>query len=212
MDRLEERCFAWCLRDSGDIGLTEITRDGLFDFSGTGDTPIEWVVETRGMTFNNPNELKRLDGAETWYDRVAGNVSMSVRFRPNENECWSQMGSIEDCARYQDCGATYPCKTVRILKPAARSRIAFPQPPAIPDPQSGRHTREGFEFQFRLENSGRFRLKRLAVLANEVQQPGFGDISRFQCPPAQAGSCQTECLELECAGYCSQPEDYAYKI
>lgn len=212
MDRLEERCFAWCLRDSGDIGLTEITRDGLFDFSGTGDTPIEWVVETRGMTFNSPNELKRLDGAETWYDRVAGNVSMSVRFRPNENECWSQMGSIEDCARYQDCGATYPCKTVRILKPAARSRIAFPQPPAIPDPQSGRHTREGFEFQFRLENSGRFRLKRLAVLANEVQQPGFGDISRFQCPPAQAGSCQTECLELECAGYCSQPEDYAYKI
>lgn len=212
MDRLEERCFAWCLRATGEIGLTEITRDGLFDFNGLSDAPIGWIIETRGMVFGQPDALKRLDGAETWYDRVAGEVSVSVRFRPNENECWSQMGSISDCARYQDCGATYPCKTVRILKPASRSRIAFPQPPAIPDPQSGRHTREGFEFQLRLENTGRFRLKRLAVSATPVQQSGFGDISKYDCPPPQSEACQTECLELECAGYCSQPEDYDYHI
>lgn len=212
MDRLEERCFAWCLRQSGEIGLTEISRDGMFDFNGSGDVQIGWILETRGMTFSSPDSLKRLDGAETWYDLVAGNVSMLVRFRPNENECWSTLGTVADCAKYQDCGATYPCKTVRILKPAVRSRIAFPQPPAIADPQSGRHTREGFEFQLRFENSGRFRLKRLAVLANPVQQSGFGDVSKFQCPPPQSGSCQTECLELECAGYCSQPEDYSYTI
>lgn len=213
MDRLEERCFAWCLHPSGAIGLTEISRDGLFDFSGTGDVPIRWIIETRSMMFGAPDSLKRLTGAEAWYDKVAGNVSSMVRFRPNLNECWSTMGTINDCARYQDCGSVYPCKTVRILKPASRSRVAMPQPPAIADPQSGRHTNEGFEFQLRLENSGRFRLKRLAVTALDIPQSATGDISRFTCPPQQVGSCQTgDCIEIECAGYCSQPEDYAYRI
>lgn len=210
MDRLGERCFAWCLRGDSTIGLTEITRDGLFDFTGDRDVGIQWVVETRGMVFGQPDALKRLDSAETWYDKVAGDVSMDVRFKPNENECWSSWGLIEDCARYKDCEPGEPCKQVVLLKPAARSRISFPAPPSITDPQSGRHTREGFEFQLRFENVGRFRLKRLAVGAVPVQQSATGDISRFQCAPVQISSCQTDCLQLECAGVCSEPPDYGY--
>ena len=211
-DRLKERCFAWVLGDDNRIGLMEITADGLFDFDGLGDVPVQWIVETRSMTFNQPMDLKRLESLETWYDRVAGQVSVNVRFRPNENECWTTWGTVDDCAQYKDCGPYYPCKDFRVLKPASRSRRSFPRPPAVVDPQTGRHTNEGFEFQVRMENTGRFRMKRIMVGAMAVQQPGTGDISGFACPAPQQDACQTGCIEIECAGYCSSPPDYEYLI
>jgi hypothetical protein len=206
---LEERCFAWVLGNDSRIGLMEITRAGLFDFDGN-DVAIEWSMECRSMTFNSPDALKRLELGELWYDRVAGNISSLVRFRPNENECWTEWGTVDDCALYKDCTVGDPCQNPRILKPAARSRIALPTPPQVPDPQTGRHTRDGFEFQVRLENTGRFRLKRLLLGALPAQQSAVGDTGKFACPPSQQADCQTGCVEIECAGYCSEPPDYGY--
>ena len=48
--------------------------------------------------------------------------------------------------------------------------------------QTGGFTRDGYEFQLRYVNTGRFRLKRVAMVAQRLQEDIYGDLSRVACP------------------------------
>lgn len=209
----EDRAFIFALSNTNTIELWEITRDALFDHDGSDDVPIEWIFETRSTPFAQPMGKKRLMGAEQWYDHVAGNVSITARFRADLSECWTEWGTITDCAKYRDCDPVdpYECHAVRYYQKARRSRIAFPMPPDVVDPQTGGFTRDGFEFQVRYEITGRLRMKRLMLVASSVPEDIAGDISLAGCATVPNVGCQTECLALECPGIC-QPADYGYSI
>jgi len=58
----------------------------------------------------------------------------------------------------------------------------LPQPPDKCDIQTGGFTRDGYEFQLRYVNTGRFRLKRVAMVAQRLQEDIYGDLSRVACP------------------------------
>lgn len=187
--RNSERCFVFGL-DQGKIGLYEVTRTGQFDFDGFDDSPIEWIIETRSLTFAEPANKKRLMSAEQWYDQVMGNIEAKVYFKANEGECWHPWAEIKDCAKYRNCEpgevacppAVINCQEVKYYQPPARSRIALPQPPDKCDVQTGGFTRDGYEFQLRYVNTGRFRLKRIAMVAQRLQEDIYGDLSRVACP------------------------------
>jgi hypothetical protein len=184
-----DRCFAFGL-NQGDIGLYEITKNGQFDFDGFDDAPIDWVIETRSLTFAEPANKKRLVSAEQWYDQVMGSIESKVYFKANEGECWQPWAEFKDCAKYRNCEpgeiscppAVINCQEVKYYQPAARSRIALPQPPDKCDIQTGGFTRDGYEFQLRYVNTGRFRLKRVAMVAQRLQEDIYGDLSRVACP------------------------------
>ena len=72
-----DRCFVFGLNQD-QIGLYEITKNGQFDFDGFDDVPIDWIVETRSMTFAEPGNKKRLMSAEQWYDQVMGQIQSEV--------------------------------------------------------------------------------------------------------------------------------------
>lgn len=213
-----ERCFIWHVNASGVFKLFEVTKDAPFDYTTEAadpldrDVPIQWVYETRSVTFNRPTEIKRLDGADQWYDQVMGNLSVTVRYRPNESSCWSTWGTFTDCAEYRNCAPGDPCQEVSYYKPSVRARVSLPQPPQQVDPQTGRMTNYGHEFQMRYEITGKARMKRVAMVAQRIPEAQFGDFSAFTCATAADVDCQTGCLALECAGVCSEPPDYGYQI
>jgi hypothetical protein len=185
----QDRCFMFGL-NQGDIGLFEVTKNGQFDFDGYDDVPIDWTIETRSITFAEPSNKKRLVSAEQWYDQVMGNIESKVYFKANEGECWHPWAEIKDCAKYRNCEpgeiscppAVINCQEVKYYQPPARSRIALPQPPDKCDVQTGGFTRDGYEFQLRYVNTGRFRLKRVAMVAQRLQEDIYGDLSRVACP------------------------------
>jgi hypothetical protein len=185
----QERCFVFGL-NQGDIGLYEVTKNGQFDFDGFDDAPIDWTIETRSLTFAEPTNKKRLVSAEQWYDQVMGDIESKVYFKANEGECWQPWAEFKDCAKYRNCEpgeiscppAVINCQEVKYYQPPTRSRIALPQPPDKCDVQTGGFTRDGYEFQLRYVNTGRFRLKRVAMVAQRLQEDIYGDLSRVACP------------------------------
>jgi hypothetical protein len=185
----QDRCFIFGL-NQGDIGLYEVTKNGQFDFDGFDDSPIEWTIETRSLTFAEPANKKRLVSAEQWYDQVMGSIESKVYFKANEGECWQPWAEFKDCAKYRNCEpgeiscppAVINCQEVKYYQPPSRSRIALPQPPDKCDVQTGGFTRDGYEFQLRYVNTGRFRLKRVAMVAQRLQEDIYGDLSRVACP------------------------------
>jgi hypothetical protein len=185
----QERCFMFGLNQDY-IGLYEVTKNGQFDFDGFDDAPIDWTIETRSLTFAEPTNKKRLVSAEQWYDQVMGDIESKVYFKANEGECWQPWAEFKDCAKYRNCEpgeiscppAVINCQEVKYYQPPTRSRIALPQPPDKCDVQTGGFTRDGYEFQLRYVNTGRFRLKRVAMVAQRLQEDIYGDLSRVACP------------------------------
>jgi hypothetical protein len=216
VDRIP-RCYAFVLSDGNQVQLWELTRDAQFDFNGTDDIPISWITEGRGMAFGKPQNTKRLMGAVQWIDRVLGPVSVRAKYRADESECWKDWATWSDCVKYRECDATEPCsdypssmvRPVETYRDQTRPFIGLPQPPDEPDQQTGGLTRDGYEFQIRLENSGQFRLKRFTAIAHEHEQNLYGDLRNTECPTVVAQDCDTS----ECKGItCCDPDDFSYHI
>lgn len=212
------RCFILALSDGGKIQLWEVTKTASFDRNEEDDVPIEWILESRGMTFERPAVWKRLMGAVQWFDRILGEVSIQAYYRADESECWSIWDRWSECVQYRQCTPTevcpeYPFGDVLPIHPYRsqfRPYIGLTQPPDVPEGQTGGLTRDGYDFQLRLECSGRFRLKRLLMLAQELDMPLWGDSRKVSCPdPADTGDCQTG----TCPGIaCCDRDDYSYRV
>ena len=80
-----ERCYFIGLTPENRLGLWEIEPDKTTD---SNDTPIEWALESRSMSFNSPMDLKRLSTADFWVDRVSGKVRFDVAYRSDLSPCW----------------------------------------------------------------------------------------------------------------------------
>ena len=208
-----QRCFIFALSSDQRICLWEVTRENLFDFDGGDDVPIDWVIESRSFDFQEGGNQKQLQAPEFWYDQVAGQVSVNVKYRPDLEECWIPMGGFTDCARYRNCDEQIPCgysttHDIRYYKGQSRSRIGIPAPTAVADKQRGGMTNTGYEFQFRYEGSGFMRMKRTLATASDVQENQYPNLSKATCPPvSEAAACTVEaCLGVECC----DPNDYSY--
>jgi hypothetical protein len=211
------RCFIFALSDTDRIELWELTKSRAFDFDGANDVPIAWTVETRGFSFQNPREFKRLMSADQWYDGMLGDVSMRALFRSDGSECWQNWASWSDCAAYTNCGEVLNClgnpyetfQPVRNYQPQQRSRVSLPQPPDVADQQSRGLTRDGYLFQLRYEMVGRIRLKMLNIIASKRDMAPFGGMDRITCDSPSTGTCATDpCQGIEC---CPR-DDYGYAV
>jgi len=211
------RCFILALNDTGKLQLWEVTKNALFDRDDEDNIPIQWIVETRGMTADTPTRWKRLMGAIQWLDEIKGEVAVQAYYRADESACWHNWDRWSACVEYRNCSTNAICPTypyaasqeIQPLQAQYRPFIGLTQPPDVPESQHGGLTRDGFEFQLRLECSGRFRLKRLQMMFDLIAQPLWGDARATECAEPEDGSCNEDaCASLLC---CAR-DDYGYHI
>lgn len=160
-----ERCFA-LVRGNDDDGTTEVwelTKDEPFD---NGKCEIVSALETGSYIGGNPRQLKKLANAEIFLDQMKGdNITIDLKYRPDEYACWIDWQTLTDCAAWEDC-VQVPigqCHTLKDLKPQYRPRKTFDQPPNECDPLSKKLFRAAYSFQFRIQWTGHLRIKQFVM-------------------------------------------------
>lgn len=162
--------------------LWELTRDGKFDYDLDDDgnpveERIEWFMESPSYGFNdgsNAAQMKRLETADLWIDRVSGTVDFTMRYRPDQYPCWNPWHVWQVCATKCIELDTTGC-VVRAMEEQYRPRQVLPQPPELTN--SGlenaesvvaKSMRTGYEFSVRLNVVGFCRIKLLRLHAKQV--------------------------------------------
>lgn len=162
--------------------LWELTRDGKFDYDlDDDDNPveerIEWFMESPSYGFNdgsNAAQMKRLETADLWIDRVSGTVDFTMRYRPDQYPCWNPWHVWQACATKCIELDTAGC-VVRAMEEQYRPRQVLPQPPELTnsglenaDSVVAKSMRTGYEFSVRLNVVGFCRIKLLRLHAKQV--------------------------------------------
>lgn len=190
----KERCFAFALNEASDnlIELWELLPEGtgFYDtyvtVSGINSTlvrtPIQSVLESRRYTYPG---LCQLRTCEIYLDEIVDEITLVVKFRPDQYPGWTTWGTIHLCASVSQCTIPTPAPyTCVVFKPNARSyaaRILLPEPSESCNTISGMSLNKGYEFAFRFEGTGHFRLRRFKPHVRIIP-----DAMTASCPPAEA--------------------------
>lgn len=193
-----QRAFAFALNGTK-IELWEILKDGQgyydqYTVTSEGNTTITRTsikpfLETRSMDFGTPEVPKLLNMAEIYLDQLVDNVTIVVKFRPDQYPDWITWTTLRFCANVTQCTVEGPTGLVcSIFKTRARqyaARVLLPQPPETCNTIQAVPINVGHEFQFRFEGTGHFRIRRFRPHAIPQTQESEGD-----CPPETA-TCKT---------------------
>lgn len=186
-----EKGFAWVANDTC-LELWEIKRskDGKYDqtveyvdnAAVITRVPIQSSMETRQMDFESRFNLKELRMADLFIDQIVDNVTVTIKWRPDEYPAWVTWATISFCANVSQCSMQASEGVVcTIWKPRAAqyaARIRLPKPPEDCNDIAGITLDRGYEFQFRIEWTGSLRYARFRPNANILSQETEG-----QCPP-----------------------------
>lgn len=192
-----ERCFAFVLNADGENEFWEVTKSDPFD---NGGGRIESYINTRSMIFGSGFEAKRLSGLELWYDDIKGTVDWEVSYRPDQYPCWYTWQSWTECQTSRDCadsGAV--CPTPTEYRPGYRTRRTLPQPPTTCETNDSKPTNIAYEFQFRVQWTGKARLKFIMAKAQEVEESPNGNLV------TAASTAVSTCRSIAC---CDPVSDY----
>lgn len=167
-----ERAFALALNESnGVIELWEITREnsGYYDTyrAVAGDhtsivrTSIQTALETKRFDYDR---LVKLVMGELYLDDIVDEITLVIKFKPDEYPGWITWATIHLCASVSQCTIATPEQfTCHIWKPNARTyaaRIRLPRPPETCNEIAGTPIDRAYSFQFRLEGTGHFQTRK----------------------------------------------------
>ena len=190
----KERCFVFALNAAADnlIELWELLPEGsgyydtYVSVSGINSTlvrtPIASILESRRFAYN---QLVQLRMGELYIDEIVDEITLVVKFRPDEYPGWTTWATIHLCASVSQCTIPTPAPyTCVVWKPNSRSyaaRILLPEPSESCNTIASMPLNRGYEFQFRFEGIGSFRLRRFRPHTRVLP-----DAMTASCPPAEA--------------------------
>lgn len=159
-------------RVTGSIDLWEITN---YERRENGDNRVTWVIDTPAFTFGKEFELKDLESAELWIDKLFGTVDFKVEFRPDSDPCWHdwhyfQLCTARDCNEDMDNPVCYP---VRNYRESYRTMAALPAPPTYCAVNGQRTINRGYQFQLRITITGWCRIRGILLYAKAVDKEPF---------------------------------------
>lgn len=193
----KERGFAFALNGSG-IELWEILTTGYYDKYTTVNeentkitsTSIQSFLETRRENGGDGNQLKRLYTATIFVDEIIDDISLKILYRPDEYPEYSEWVTLNFCANVSQCippqNEKFVCSVWKTKRGTYAARIILKTPPEIANKFTGGFLSSGYEFQFRMEGSGHFRIRRFTP-----QYSPQDDKSEGECP-----SVNTECVSF----------------
>lgn len=174
----QDRGFVWAVKESDrTVELLEITQDDSFDKdTSNNETQISSYIETRAYNFQQNRQLKRLDSADLWVDKLAGSVTFDLDFRPDQYPCWFDWIAFVEAAKDRQCDADIgdTCSWVT-YQPQYRPRIRIPQPNPTDEAGAVKPSIMGYEFQAKLSWTGKARLKALRINSLVVPEDVYGD-------------------------------------
>jgi hypothetical protein len=198
----KERAFAFVANeDCLEIWEFKKAKDGYYDqvtsLSEDGPVitriPIESRIDSRAMSFESPNNLKKLRMGELYIDEIVDNVTLTVRFRPDQYPNWIDWATISFCANVTQCTVQAPEDSeCEVWKPRAKqyaARVRLPLPDEACNDIAGIPVDRGFEFQFQLEWTGHCRVRKFRAHANFLSMEMEG-----ACPS------EVECKTIESCG------------
>lgn len=166
------RCFAFVLNSDREIEVWELTKSDICDRPSAGtESPIEWKVTLRRLGFeDNGDGLKRLAAARFWTDQMRGDIRITTEYRPDQYPIWQSWGpSWTKQAKKQWCAGD-DC-IPRIPMAQYRTRQRLPQLLSPDDEISdGKPMNQGHTFDIRVTCQGAFRLRRVRVRAEVVEE------------------------------------------
>jgi hypothetical protein len=167
----ERRAFAFALDANGNNVLLEIEPSGMVDDSSG---PIPWELVTRSFNFANdksssPFNEKELYSGDIWFEEILDNMSnLQVYYRPDDYEDWipwpfkalPTLGPIMDS---DDTLAGMPTSLEGFYP-----RVTLIKPPDQYDQTTKRNLRRGYEFQVKINGTGRASIVRFRLHANQL--------------------------------------------
>lgn len=184
-----QRAFAvvWSVARS-QIEVWEVRNDLRWD---NGDNRVTRIIELPAYSFGDPMQLKELDSAVFWFDKMLSKSDVQVFYRPDSYACWQpwtafQTCTAKDCAEYVtdpciDNG--YPVSTL-CEADAIPVRIGPPPYPGC-KPASGAPSRPltlGYQFQVRLVIKGWVRLRSFILYAKGREEPAYYGLACQSAP------------------------------
>lgn len=167
-----ERAFGIVLNEFSDtIELWEMLKEnsGFYDTfrSVVGDstsivrTSIQSTLETKRYVYER---LVKLITGELYLDEIVDEITLVIKFKPDQYPTWITWATITLCANVTQCTIATPEQfSCQIWKPNARqyaARVMLPRPPETCNTIAGMILDEGYEFQFRFEGTGHFQLRK----------------------------------------------------
>lgn len=177
-----ERAFAITVsRVDFTIQLWEITKDDKFD---NADSRIQMIAELPAFTWGNEFSLKQQVSAEIWIDRLFGEVTFLMEYRPDGESCWQKWHEWKVCAPRNSCENTAPnpctglsmaiCYPLVPFGEGYRQTMTLPTPPKNCSSTSGRPAFVNFQCQPRLTIKGFCRVRGLLLHATPIERKLYG--------------------------------------
>ena len=167
-----ERAFATIhSRDDGSIQVWEMTDYLKFE---NGDNRVSWYVEFPAYAWDDLFQLKKLDSAELWLDKLFGTVDFTAYYRPDQDPCWHLWTSWKECsARNSEEDVNHPVSYPEgPYREQYRATKVFPNPP-VDCSITGRPSNVAYQFQVRLEIKGWCRVRGFRLHALPVMKAPF---------------------------------------
>lgn len=185
-----DRCFVFALDTEDNICLYELLKDdaGDFDFNGAVNVPVEsWLVTHSLFGLDiYPDRvkvpLKELECADVFLEQLLGTVEVEAKYRSDASPFWRDWKEFSLCAEAcqtndctNSCPQQYQFATFRRL----------PDPADDCSPATGRKYRTGYNFQMRLQWTGRAALDKLLVWAKPIGEIKPGCPTSEECKVVQ---------------------------
>lgn len=155
----------WELGQPGYYDLFYSTVNSVANVNRTAITP---VMETRAFTCGDGDMLKQLLTASIYLDQLADNVTLVIKYRPDQYPTWTTWATINLCANVSQCSvlpANPPgsCVVLQQNYEQYAAKIILPQPEGLDNLLSNRPMTWGYEHQIRIEATGKFRLRKFII-------------------------------------------------
>ena len=173
-----ERCFAVAFKKYETNTLYELTNADRDDSPTGASSPVQCILETKAFDFDAPYLEKKIYKLDTWWIDVEGQLDYTVHYKPDAYPCWLSWGGGTICSDVSTCEAevdtTGDCvggfASLPNLHPTYKNRVSLSIPDTICNPTSLTITRLGYEFQLRIAWTGRGRLNKILLWAQDAVQ------------------------------------------
>lgn len=152
-------------------------RDDISVSCGSGlitETPIESFIEYPSVNFGDEKRRKKLERCDVWVSGLDGGLELSVFWRPDNTQQWTQWDEVETCAKTTDAATNTP-HTWKNLLPEQRPQIkSFTIPDGI-DAVVKYALQNGFFHQIRLVWSGKCKIEKVMLNAVYLDDPDYAN-------------------------------------
>lgn len=165
-----DRAFAAVFSEAdGTIQLWELTSAERFE---NGDNRVTWQIEWPAFSFDDPTELKELQTADIWIDRLSGTVDFELWYKVDFDPCLHFWNKWQKCVARDSCefDPTPICYPITPYNTGYEIPMRMPHPPRECDTLGNHPAYQGRFFQPILRIKGFCRVRGILLFASHMSE------------------------------------------